>query len=273
MLTATGEILVKPFIKWAGGKRWLVEKSSFELPSYSGRYIEPFLGSGAVFFHFQPKKAILSDLNIRLIEVYLAIRDHWSRVEAELRKLQRLHSKEYYYQERSRNRKTLHTRAAQFLYLNRTCYNGLYRENLKGQFNVPVGTKQRIILEEENFKEISDALRDCQISSCDFHSTMELATEGDLVFVVPPYTTAHNMNGFIKYNQHIFSWQDQIRLKEAISSAISRGAKVLLTNADHSSIRALYKGMGVYHSMERTTVIAGRPEYRRITTEAMYVFQ
>lgn len=263
---------MKPFIKWAGGKRWLVESRSLKIPPYSGRYIEPFLGSGAIFFYAQPKKAILSDLNSRLIEVYLAIRDHWPRVEAELRKLQRLHNKEFYYQERSRKRRRSYTRAAQFLYLNRTCYNGLYRENLRGQFNVPIGTKDRIVFENENFSKISEALKECEILSCDFETTIDRAEAGDFVFADPPYTTAHNMNGFIKYNQNIFSWRDQIRLKEAISAAVSRGAKVMLTNADHINIRDLYDGMGSYHSMKRATVIAGQSQFRRNTTEALYVF-
>ena len=264
---------MKPFIKWAGGKRWLVRHSSFELPAYTGRYIEPFLGSGAVFFSIQPSDAILSDLNARLIEVYQAVRDDWKRVEVELRRLQNLHSNSFYYQERSRKRKAKHTRAAQFLYLNRTCYNGLYRENLNGDFNVPIGTKDRIVFEEEDFENISSALSGCQILCCDFEDAMERAGCGDFVFADPPYTTAHNMNGFVKYNQKIFGWRDQVRLKTAILAAADRGAKVMLTNADHVSIRELYDGLGVYRSVDRTTVISGKREFRRNTTEAVYVFQ
>lgn len=231
---------MKPFIKWAGGKRWLTSDPTFDLPDFTGCYIEPFLGSGAVFFYTEPQQAILSDINPRLIEVYQTVRDDWQRVLLELKRLQRLHSKTFYYEERSRKRKTPHTRAAQFLYLNRTCFNGLYRENLKGIFNVPIGTKDKVVFEDESFSEISSALSCASISTADFAVTIAKASDGDLVFADPPYTTAHNMNGFIKYNQNIFSWQDQIRLKDALLEAVSRGAKVVLTNADHESIRDLY---------------------------------
>lgn len=264
---------MKPFIKWAGGKRWLVADASFELPKFSGKYIEPFLGGGAVFFHLQPGTAILSDINPKLIDTYQAIRDDWQKVERELRRLQRLHCKEFYYAERARQRKAPHTRAAQFLYLNRTCWNGLYRENLKGQFNVPIGTKTKIIFEDEDFAEVSKTLSSAELLCVDFEETISQAQEGDLLFVDPPYTTAHNMNGFIKYNQKMFSWDDQCRLKEAIQAAVARGAKVVLTNADHESIHSLYQGMSERRSVARASVISGNSAHRKATTEALYIFE
>jgi len=264
---------VKPFIKWAGGKRWLVSNPCFSVPKFSGRYIEPFLGGGAVYFHLRPKDAILSDVNERLIEVYLAIRDDWEKVENELRIMQKMHSKEYYYKERSMKRRALHKRAAQFLYLNRTCWNGLYRENLKGEFNVPIGTKSKVLFEDEDFSVISNALRSADIAACDFSETISKAREGDLVFVDPPYTTAHNVNGFVKYNQKIFSWNDQLRLKKSICEAVGKGAKVLLTNADHNSIHELYSDMSGHVSVDRPSVISGVSSARRKTTEALYVFE
>lgn len=263
---------MKPFIKWAGGKRWLTSDPRFSLPEFSGRYIEPFLGGGAVFFHMRPQQALLSDVNPRLIEVYLAVRDNWQLVFRELKRLQRLHNKTFYYEERKRNRTTRHTRAAQFLYLNRTCFNGLYRENLKGEFNVPIGTKDKVVFEDENFAEISKVLLTADIRTSDFAETIKEAENGDLVFADPPYTTAHNMNGFVKYNQNIFSWQDQIRLRDALLSAVNRGAKVVLTNADHESIRELYGSEGIYRPIARASVIAGKPAHRNNTTEAIYVF-
>ncbi|MEQ9574599.1 MAG: Dam family site-specific DNA-(adenine-N6)-methyltransferase, partial [Rhodospirillales bacterium] len=222
---------MKPFIKWAGGKRWLTADPTFSLPKFSGRYIEPFLGSGAVFFHTRPSDALLSDVNPRLIEVYLAVRDNWKQVLQELKRMQRLHSKRFYYEERMRKRTTPHTRAAQFLYLNRTCFNGLYRENLKGEFNVPIGTKDKVVFEDEDFAEISSVLSRASIRTSDFATSIAEAVRGDLVFADPPYTTAHNMNGFIKYNQNIFSWQDQVRLRDVLIEAVERGVKVVLTNA------------------------------------------
>ena len=137
---------MKPFLKWAGGKRWLVESGQFSVPCFSGRYMEPFLGGGAIFFSVQPTKAILSDTNERLMEVYEVVRDDVLKFEELLMRHGAKHSKQHYYRERTRRYVTKVERAAQFTYLNRTCWNGLYRENLRGNFNVPLGTKQKVIM-------------------------------------------------------------------------------------------------------------------------------
>lgn len=263
---------VKPFIKWAGGKRWLVDNIHFKVPDFPGRYIEPFLGGGAVFFHLAPRQAILSDINSRLIDTYRAVRLDWRRVERELKRMHALHSKDFYYAERGRARRTLHTRAAQFLYLNRTCWNGLYRENLNGKFNVPIGTKTQVILPDDDFESASVILQNADIRACDFEETLHEATEGDLVFLDPPYTTAHNANGFVKYNQKIFSWGDQIRLRNAAEAAALRGAKVVLTNADHETIYDLYSSLGEPEIVSRASVISGNASARGRTTEVLYLF-
>ena len=263
---------MKPFLKWAGGKRWLVENQQFELPEFEGRYIEPFLGGGAVYFHVAPKRAVLSDVNPNLISVYRAVRSDWRRVEIELKKMQRLHSSDYYYEERSRLRRTIYTKAAQFLYLNRTCWNGLYRENLSGKFNVPIGTKSQVIMPDDDFEGASKALQNAKLVACDFEDTIKIATTGDLVFLDPPYTTAHNTNGFVKYNQKIFSWDDQIRLRDCVEAASCRGAKVVMTNANHQTIRELYAALGSPNIISRYSVISGSPDSRGQTTEALYMF-
>ena len=263
---------MKPFIKWAGGKRWLLNDPSFGLPQFSGRYIEPFLGGGAVFFHLAPHKAILSDINERLINTYRAIRDEWPLVQACLAEFQHKHSKQFYYEERCREHSSSPLRAAQFLYLNRTCFNGLYRENLKGQFNVPLGTKTQVMLLDDNFGMASEMLSQADLRTGDFESVVAEAMEGDLVFLDPPYTTAHNCNGFVKYNQKIFTWDDQKRLMEAIRLAKQRGAHIVLTNADHDSIRKLYVDLCVPTIVSRASVISGSANSRRGTTEALFVF-
>jgi len=263
---------VKPFIKWAGGKRWLVEKKQLNLPKFSGRYIEPFLGGGAVFFHLAPQAAVLSDVNPRLINAYRAVRDDWRSVENELRKMHRLHSKEYYYEERDRVRKCPHTQAAQFLYLNRTCWNGLYRENLSGKFNVPIGTKTQVIMPDDDFEGVSLRLKNASISVCDFEETMDSAIQGDLVFLDPPYTTAHNTNGFVKYNQKIFSWEDQIRLRDCVETVRNRGVKIVMTNANHETIWDLYSDLCTPEVFARASVISGSSTSRGKTTEAIFVF-
>lgn len=263
---------MKPFIKWAGGKRWLLNNPNFSLPSFSGRYIEPFLGGGAVFFHLAPSQAILCDVNERLIATYRSIRDEWQLVQAGLSHFQEKHSKEFYYEERARQHSASYLRAAQFLYLNRTCFNGLYRENLKGEFNVPVGTKTQVLLPEDDFEEASKLLACADLRCGDFEAVVAEASDGDLVFIDPPYTTAHNVNGFIKYNQKIFTWDDQKRLMDAIAGAKRRGAQIVLTNADHESIHALYADLGTPMVVARPSVIAGSVGSRRGTTETLFVF-
>lgn len=267
-----GSIELKPFIKWAGGKRWLLNEPSFEIPNFSGRYIEPFLGGGAIFFHLAPFAAILSDVNERLIETYRIIRDEWPLVQTSLSQFQERHSKQFYYEERCREHTISYLRAAQFLYLNRTCFNGLYRENLKGQFNVPLGTKTQVTLLDDDFERASELLSRADLRSGDFEAVVAEATEGDLVFLDPPYTTAHNCNGFVKYNQKIFTWNDQKRLMESVRGAKKRGAHVVLTNADHESIHDLYVELGVPRVVSRPSVMAGSAKSRRGTTEALFVF-
>lgn len=257
---------ILPFLKWAGGKRWFVRHRDTFIPEFKGRYIEPFLGGGAVFFSLKPKKAIISDANPELIDAYIAVRDEPVKLEAELRRHHELHCKDYYYYIRSIRPETLVDRAARFIYLNRTCWNGLYRVNLKGEFNVPIGTKQNVIYEDESFLDISRTLKKAKIYSSDFEETIRLAKEGDFVFVDPPYTVKHNHNGFIKYNESIFSWADQERLKVCVDSAVSRGALVLVTNANHDSICELYSEYNK-SPLQRASVISGSSKYRGVYSE------
>lgn len=260
---------MKPFLKWAGGKRWLFESEQFALPAISGRYIEPFLGGGAVFFENQPKNAILSDSNKRLIELFIVIRDELKDFEALIKKHAKAHSKDYYYELRSKRLRKSTTRAAQFFYLNRTCWNGLYRENLNGQFNVPIGTKQTVIFDTDDFPAWSKALQGARLEHRDFEAAIEEAEEGDFIFVDPPYTVRHNMNGFVKYNQNIFAWHDQVRLRDALRSASVRGVSFAMTNADHESIRELYTEFGVHRKLGRHSVIAGNSVHRAHSTELL----
>lgn len=229
-----------PFLKWAGGKRWFVQKYSDLLPSEFNRYIEPFLGGGSVFFHLKPKHAILGDLNKDLVAAYTAIKEDPDSLTKALKKHKNLHSDEYYYQVRARNPTSDIGRAARFIYLNRTCFNGIYRVNLKGKFNVPRGSKNTVILDSDDFLALSDQLKSAQIVNSDFEVLIETAKSGDLVFADPPYTVRHNLNGFVQYNEKLFSWDDQIRLADALYRAKERGVKIVSTNANHESIRDLY---------------------------------
>lgn len=234
-----------PFLNWAGGKRWLTNSlgSELKIPRYK-RYIEPFVGSGALFFHETPKRALLNDLNEELVCAYSALKEDWTRVVRILRKYQGSHSERFYYQMRTLKTDSVHQRAARFIYLNRTCFNGIYRVNLKGEFNVPLGTKTNVLLETDDFERISRILQGATLSCGDFEEVINKAKSGDFVFADPPYTVKHAYNGFVKYNEKLFSWDDQVRLKEALLRASDRGAQIMMTNAFHASIKSLYRGTG-----------------------------
>lgn len=252
---------LQPIIKWAGGKRWLVRKSSELFPVEFNKYIEPFLGGGAVYFHLQPKKAILSDVNPELINVYSAVQKNWKRVVEILKEHQALHCKEYYYIVRGQSPKTIYARAARTLYLNRTCWNGLYRVNLDGQFNVPIGTKSNVLMDVDAFPQIAQLFSCAEFVVADFEQIVDRAEKDDFVFIDPPYTVKHNYNGFIKYNENLFRWEDQVRLRACVTRAVDRGAKVLVLNANHESIVKLYDD---YEQivLSRSNVLSGKSEFR-----------
>lgn len=253
----------EPFLKWAGGKRWLARSFSWLFPVSYDRYVEPFLGGGAIFFAQEPANAILSDSNEKLVATYNAIREDWQSVLRHLADYAENHSDRFYYEARSTPQSKSAAEAARFIYLNRTCWNGLYRVNLRGEFNVPRGTKDRVLMETDDFEWVSSALQKATITTRDFEVTLAEAGRGDFVFLDPPYTVAHNSNGFLKYNENIFSWSDQERLREAAVAAAARGALVLVLNARHASIEELYSGLGAIHVVNRHSVISGSAIHRR----------
>jgi DNA adenine methylase len=172
---------------------------------------------------------------------------------------------------RSNRPRSVLKRAGRFLYLNRTCWNGLYRVNLNGDFNVPIGTKDTVILSSDNFENIADLLREVDLRCADFEEVIDECGSGDFLFVDPPYTVQHNYNNFVKYNEKIFSWGDQIRLRDAIKRAISREASVAITNADHKAVRKLYEGICYYTQLNRYSILAGEASKRGLTTEALFL--
>lgn len=262
--------MTSPFLKWAGGKRWLASSSLLPIPDQFERYIEPFVGGGAVFFKLSPDQSILSDINPELINLYRVIRDTPDALETLMVEHHAKHSHDHYYQVRADVPSDTIAQAARTLYLNRTCWNGLYRVNLKGEFNVPIGTKTAVIMEGESFAVLSGALQQTEILCQDFEATLALAQGGDFAFVDPPYTVKHNLNGFLKYNEKIFGWSDQIRLHDAVVAAADRGASVVITNADHESVRELYSDF-TYRKLGRASVLAGDPSKRGKTSEAMFL--
>lgn len=270
LCTSSISVGSKPFLKWAGGKRWFVSHHSDLLPRHYNRYIEPFLGSGAVFFHLNPSQALLGDCNIDLIDTYKAIKSDWSQVLRHLQKHHKLHSKDYYYVVRNSKPRTLYTRAARFIYLNRTCWNGLYRVNKKGGFNVPIGTRSSVVFEGDRFDIVSEVLQRADLDACDFEVLIDQAEDGDLVFVDPPYTVRHNQNAFIKYNEQLFSWSDQERLARALERAKNRGAQITGTNAYHHSVTDLYKSSFITLPVKRFSSISSKVDNRKAFDELVF---
>ena len=257
-----------PILKWAGGKRWLVKKHDALLRKKYKRYVEPFFGGGAVFFHITPRTAILSDTNTELIGTYLALRENPEEVWNTLLTHHKWHNKEYYYYTRNQCPQDPIQKAARFIYLNRTCFNGLYRVNLNGIFNVPIGTKNRVVFPHDNFSAIAFTLKNAQIYSSDFSVTISKAKDGDFLFVDPPYTVRHNNNNFLKYNERIFTWKDQIRLSHCLRIAAKRGAFILISNADHQCVRDLYnENLWQCLSVERFSRMASFSSHRKQITE------
>ena len=255
-----------PFLKWPGGKRWLVsgEYADVFAPNPLGCYIEPFIGGGSVFFHLRPARAILGDANADLIAAYKAIKQDWRSVARRLRRHQAAHSRGHYYDVRNSAPTCPLQRAARFIYLNRTCFNGIYRVNLRGVFNVPKGSKTAVVLPSDDFESIAHLLADTAFRPGDFEPLIDEAKNGDLVFADPPYTVRHNLNGFVKYNERLFSWDDQVRLVKALTRARERGARIVATNANHASVRGLYARFGFgFRTVTRYSSISATPRSRK----------
>lgn len=252
---------IVPPLKWAGGKRWFAIKHRHLLPETYNKYIEPFVGSAALFFTLRPENSVLADVNPELINLYSVIRSNPKAIKAKLTQHQRLHCREHFYKMRESMPRSDIGKAARFLYLNRTCWNGLYRVNMQGKFNVPIGTKTAVILDTDDFEGVAEALNKATLLCSDFEKVIDMAGTDDFVFVDPPYTVAHNLNGFVKYNEVLFSWADQERLREAVTRAKNRGAKILVTNAAHASVKELYAGFEQI-PVSRAGVIAGKSTAR-----------
>jgi len=261
--------MLEPFLKWAGGKRWLVQHYAGFLPRRFNRYIEPFLGSGAVFFYLLPHRATLADSNVELVDTYRVLKETPQKIHNRLKLFQERHCPDFYYRIRTSIPNNPIERAVRFIYLNRTCFNGLYRVNRHGIFNVPMGSKTVIEFPDGYFEGVSAALRHAVLRVSDFEAIIDQAKTGDFLYVDPPYTVMHNNNNFIKYNANLFSWDDQIRLASAIKRAANRGALIMLSNADSRSVRMLYRHFGNHYHLERSSMLTSNSEFRGKTTELL----
>ncbi len=260
----------KPIFRWAGGKSWLLKELARFLPPHYNNYHEPFLGGGSVFFFLKPKGiSFLSDFNADLINAYRELRDNVEEVIEQLKRLQNT-EKEYYRIRNLRLYKSIN-KAAQFIYLNRTGFNGLYRVNLKGRYNVPYGFKTyKQLFDFEQYKKASEILKKVKLSCDDFVNSIDNVESNDLVFLDPPYTATYIKNGFIKYNETLFSWEDQERLALYIEKIINRNAHYILTNAKHKRVEALFKKYSSPKTVQRVSLIGGKNAKRGIVEE--YIF-
>jgi len=259
---------LRPILKWPGGKRLLADKIVALMPTRYDRYIEPFLGGGAVFFRLQPSRAVLADADPALINCYTQIRDHPDQV---LRALARMKNSETeYYRIRASRPRTNVSRAAKLVYLANLGFNGVYRLNFRGEYNVPYGHRpDRRPVDPAHVRSASVMLRRASLRDGDFETTLRTAGSGDVVYLDPPYTVAHANNGFIRYNARLFSWSDQQRLAIAAREAASRGAFVVVTNADHISVRNLYPNFQEI-LVERASTIAATSSKRKLVTESIF---
>jgi len=214
------------------------------------RHVEPFVGGGALFFSRRPARALLTDINPVLVATYSAIRDDVTGVIRALRELADRHSKESYYEIRKRyndaQRISASKRAAMFIYLNKTCFNGLHRVNRKGEFNVPVGSyKNPRILNEDALRAASHALKGARLQCEPFDALIENAKPGDFIYFDPPYEPISETASFTSYARDGFSREDQTRLRDVYAALDRRGCKLMLSNSDVPFIRDLYRGFRV----------------------------
>jgi DNA adenine methylase len=241
------ETCPRPFLKWAGGKTRLIAQYKQYFPQQYQTYYEPFLGGGAIFFHLHPTTARLTDINGELITTYRCVRDHVEELIALLQEHQKKHNKEYYYDLRDYTQGSELEKAARLLYLNKTCFNGLYRVNSQGKFNVPLGRyKNPNICPQDILRAASAALTGAEIEQADFTNILNYATSSDdFVYFDPPYYPISETSYFTAYSNSCFGETQQLQLKDIFQELAQRGVKVMLSNSDCEFIREIYAGFHI----------------------------
>ena len=268
-------------LKWAGGKSWLTSNYKYIFhskdslkKSFKGyksieynNYIEPFLGAGAVFKYLQPKnKSILADINSELICFYNFLKQDPEGLYLHTNKHMQNHSEKYYYMIRSKHTlKDSLEKAARFLYLNRTCYNGIYRVNKAGEFNVPIGDSISFNASVEEFKAYSQLLTKSHIVNQDFRKTINDAKKGDLIYVDPPYVTKSNESSFDMYSADQFNWNSQKELAHILDKKNQEGVNIIVSNINDKNVASLYlKKNGWEHlALNRANVMSYNAEGKK----------
>jgi DNA adenine methylase len=267
--------VARPFLKWAGGKTQLLGQFESLYPRLSEvkRYLEPFVGSAAVFFQirelFEPAEIILADSNAELINAYRAIQQDVQRVVRLLAKHKKAHGEEHFYRTRALQPAALSLAesAARMIYLNKTCFNGLYRVNSRGGFNVPIGRYENPpILDAENLRAVAAALRGVELRESHFTDTLKYARKGDFIYFDPPYQPLSSTASFTSYTRNAFGPKDQEELAEVFRRLDDRGCKVMLSNSDTPLTRRLYQGFGL-RTVDARRSINSRSDRRGVIPE------
>ncbi len=259
------------FIRWAGGKNWLVPYVQELVKDLEyNNYHEPFMGGASVFFSIEPPhKSFLSDVNSELVEAFCSVRDNPKRVIGYLKEYKV--DSDSYYAIRESSPRGKYQRAARFLYLNTYSFNGIYRVNQQGKYNVPYGHRENVSINYDRLLEASERLKNVEVKCQDFETSKELIQQGDLVFLDPPYTVSKEANSmFIKYNSKLFSLDDQYRLARLVDYIIDQGAYFILTNAAHEKILEIFQGKGRLITQERNSLIGGKKAYRGKVQEFIF---
>lgn len=241
---SSAAIAPRPFLKWVGGKGQLLQQYRAFFPTQFDTYYEPFLGGGAVFFFLssQLRQAYLTDINPELVNVYECVQQNVDEVLHHLAEHRRAHCSEHYYDVRASEGRSPVERAARLIYLNKTCFNGLYRENSKGKFNVPMGRyKNPGIFDPDVLYAASAVLQRATITRQPFDHVLDIAQSPcDFVYFDPPYHPISATSNFTGYNRYAFGEADQIRLFQTFVALAERGVQVMLSNSDCPFIRDLY---------------------------------
>lgn len=253
----------QPFLKWVGGKAQLLRQFDKFFPANIDRYVEPFVGGGAVFFHlkhrFPPMRALLRDNNDELINTYVAVRDSprklMKRLDEHLAEYQKDRQHYYYKVRKQHNLSDGIERAARMIFLNKTCFNGLWRVNGQGEFNVPIGShKNPSLYDEENLLAASLSLQVVHLDTQDFRDTLAQVQKGDFVYVDPPYYPLSPTASFTSYTKEAFGPNEQRELAALFKQAAQRGAQLMLSNSDTQFIRELYQGFTMHTVQARRAI-------------------
>lgn len=270
---------IKPFVKWAGGKTQLLDKIKELLPKTFNTYYEPFIGGGAVFFELTPNKAVISDYNDELIISYLSFKEEnqYKQMVDKIKEHEKNHNEDYYYKVRELDRSNYYNdipdyeKAARLIYLNKACFNGLYRVNSKGYFNVPSGKKKVVkAYQPKLFDDIHNYLKnaDIKILSGDFEVAVATAKKGDFVYFDPPYDTFDDQNNFTTYTKESFGKEEQKRLANLFKELDKRGVYVMLSNHNTNYINELYINYNI-HIVEARRNINSKGEGRAKVEEVI----